>query len=324
MTIVEQIHPGFYWAEPLRAGAKLDVKRVGKDLHITGLFPRYEVRDHPSDLIRQHEIARQNRRSQRTGKDSPHILFANANSDEKLIEFVGRFGPVVARSADVMPESTLHLINLPGKPLPPGPDRPLLTAKQDMQELRNERLIYSSAFALIMELARSEFNYLSAQRLIGEIASHIRDWPRQWKRERLQSRREPFWRLTADSLQRIQQLSSSRPDTFLPPILDARIVMCELLNVFRATAFPNPLEMHSSIKHGIRPLLYSILRREFLHPHDVGVCANTQCREFFEVERADQQFCTPECSLRQRQREYWRKTGKKRRKKRLKLKTKHN
>ena len=175
-----------------------------------------------------------------------------------------------------------------------------------------------------MELARSEFNYLAAQRLIGEIASHIREWPRQWKRERSQRVEEPLWGLTAASLERIRQLSSSRPDMLLPPTIDARIVMCELLNVFRATAFPNPLEMHSSIKHGIRPLLYSILRREFLHLHDVDVCANTQCREFFEVERAGQQFCTPECSLRQRQREYWRKHGKKLRENRLKNKKKHN
>lgn len=51
--------------------------------------------------------------------------------------------------------------------------------------------------------------------------------------------------------------------------------------------FPHPAEMHSDIRVGIGPLLYSILRREFLQPCDVGVCANTQCRKLFEVERLD-------------------------------------
>jgi hypothetical protein len=54
--------------------------------------------------------------------------------------------------------------------------------------------------------------------------------------------------------------------------------------------FPNRLEMHGSIKYGIRPLLYSILRRQFLAPRDFAACANTQCRDFFNLERAGQRF----------------------------------
>jgi hypothetical protein len=80
-------------------------------------------------------------------------------------------------------------------------------------------------------------------------------------------------------------------------------VICELLNVFRSMVFPNASEAHASIRYGIRPLLYSILRREFLSPRDIRSCANTQCRKFFEVEREGQRFCGAECSLRQRQRE---------------------
>jgi hypothetical protein len=249
-------------------------------------------------------VARKDRSigKQKAGKDSPLIRFANADTDEKLIAFVRTFGPVVAKST--------HLHSEP---------QPILTAQQEMQELRNERSIYHAALALVMELRRTrDFDYLFAQRLIEKIASNISDWPRQWEREQLHRNGEPFWGLATDSLKRIQQLSFSRPDMLLPPSLDARIVICELLNVFRATIFPNPLEMHRSIKYGIRPLLYSALRREFLYPHDVGICGNTQCRDFFEIERAGQQFCTPECSLRQRQREYWKKRGKKLRKKRLK------
>jgi hypothetical protein len=102
-----------------------------------------------------------------------------------------------------------------------------------------------------------------------------------------------------------------------PPTLDGRIVLCELVNSFRATVFPNPLEMHSSIKYGIRPLLYALLRRQFINPRDFSACANTQCRNFFNIERSGQRFCSDDCSTHQRQRTYWAKRGKKLRKKRL-------
>jgi hypothetical protein len=119
-------------------------------------------------------------------------------------------------------------------------------------------------------------------------------------------------------VQNIGQTNLLLPPQFvLPPQLDARIVLCELVNVFPLRAFPNPAEMHSYIRFGIRPLLYNILRREFLQPRDVAVCANTHCRAFFEVERADQRFCDPVCSRQHRQREYWKDCGKTARRKRL-------
>jgi hypothetical protein len=65
-------------------------------------------------------------------------------------------------------------------------------------------------------------------------------------------------------------------------------------------------------------LLYSILRQELLYPRDIAACANTQCREFFEIERAGQRFCCDACSLHQRQREYWQNRGRKLRGKKAK------
>src|SRR5579862_9235806 len=99
MTIVERIHHGFQWAEPPRSGGELEVERVGSDLQIRGLYPRYRVEDAPSDLIRQFEKAPKNPcpiGQEKIGKESPDVLFANADSDEQLIAFARRFGPVVA------------------------------------------------------------------------------------------------------------------------------------------------------------------------------------------------------------------------------------
>jgi hypothetical protein len=195
----------------------------------------------------------------------------------------------------------------------------LQTARQDLQELKNEQRIYKAAFNLILELAKegSEYEPESANRWIAEIAHGISDWPRQWSREKKQRGKNPLWRAPRESIQRIAAPGSMSCDAILPPQVDARIVLCELLNVFPSLAFPNRIEMYSYVQFGIRPLLYGILRREFLQPRDVARCANTQCREFFEVDRQGQQFCSWECSQQQRQRDYWQSRGKNARKERL-------
>ena len=272
---------------------------------ITGLFPRYDVQNSPTDLICQFEKAPRQVLigQQRAGTQSPDIAFANADTDDKLIAFARRFGPVVARcikDTRFIPDKKL------GEPRWPA----RLIAHQDMQELRNERAIYRAALDLVLQLNQPDFDFAFAQQTIKTIAVGVGDWPRQWERERSQRKKVPMWNLTSESLKRIKALSSEPRDAILPPFLGGRIVMCELLNSFRSTIYPNPSEMHSDIKFGIRPLLYSILRRGFIYPRGFAACANTECRNFFNIERAGQQFCCPECSLQHRQRVYWEQRGK--------------
>ena len=45
--------------------------------------------------------------------------------------------------------------------------------------------------------------------------------------------------LKPESLKRIEGLSSGSPGLMLPPHLDGRIVICELLNVFRSAIYSN-------------------------------------------------------------------------------------
>ena len=129
---------------------------------------------------------------------------------------------------------------------------------------------------LVRELAQppKKYDFDLAQTLIAEIREQITDWPRQWKRELSQRGVEPFWKLAPGSLKRIQELGSNIPDGMLGPMIDGRIVICELLNIFRPMAFPNPLELHGSLRYGIRPLLYSVLRREFFSLRNAAVCAH--------------------------------------------------
>lgn len=297
-------------------GKELDVESVGTDLQITGLFPSYRGEGFPCDLIRQYEkFPRQLAIGQKTnGVQSPEMFFANADTDEKLIAFVRRFGPVVAKCV-----KDTRMIPAPelGRPRFPG----RLIAQQDMQELRNERTVYCSALALVMQLGQPNYDYDSAQQLIKTIAENIQDWPRQWERERSLRAEpkwptEPKWNLSAESLKRIDVLSSTPSNPIFSDYLSGRIIICELLNSFPSIVFPNPLEMHNSIMFGIRPLLYSLLGRQLFYPRGFSVCLNTECRSFFNIDRASQQFCSPECSLRHRQRIYWQERGSKLRKKR--------
>ena len=119
-----------------------------------------------------------------------------------------------------------------------------------MQELRNERAIYRAALDLVLQLNQPDFDFAFAQQTIKTIAVGVGDWPRQWERERSQRKKVPMWNLTSESLKRIKTLYSEPRDAILPPFLGGRIVMCELLNSFRSTIYPNPSEMHSDINPG--------------------------------------------------------------------------
>jgi hypothetical protein len=300
MKNVEQ-HPGFQWGKSDGKTGQFKVERAGEELRIRALFPDYEQKDPPEDLIRGYELARKRRfvDKKNIAKNSPHVQFANADTDEKLIAFVSRFGPVIAKSTKVgHGERTLTL-----------------NAVQDLNELRVEQVVYHAALSLIMELGRKKFNPEVAAGLIAEIATNIKNWPEQLNRG--PEGADLLWKLSAASMKRISDLSAWRPNSLLPPTVDARIVISELLNVFPARVFPNPLEMHSAIWFGIRPLLYALLRREFLHGRETEVCANTFCRDCFEMDRAGQIFCSPDCSRQQRQRDYWQDRGNKLRKKRM-------
>ena len=310
MTTVERFWSAFAWAEPMQDN-ELHLITIGNKLQISGFFPTYKNRSRPTDLLSWYEALRRNRSRGKPNseEDSPHVVFANADNDEKLIAFVKRFGPVVA---EFVHEEF-------------GPPH-LLTAKQDLAELRRERFVYCSALSLVLEvkrsLARPKRRFDFGKSLIRDIVSNTSHWPEQWERERKLRKREPSWRPT--ELDRIQQIAVSGKDLFLRADLDGRIVICELLNTFQSPVFPNPTELHSSIRYGIRPLLYAILRTEFLHPRETGVCENTRCRKFFALKRTDQQFCSSLCSRHQRQRDYWQESGKERRAARMDQKRRYS
>lgn len=314
-----KIVPGYQWGEPLRGNDSLVVSRVGEELEIVAAVPSFLSGDHPSDLVQQYQLARKRQSKQLAGKDCPHVQFANAQTDNKLIEFVRRFGPVTCKSCQREPSA--DAIPLTHDDLE-APIQVLMRARQDLQELRNEQRIYQAALGLLIDLEKpdADYDFNTAKTRIATIGLGIQDWRKQRDREQTEKGRDcpPLWNVRESSIQRITALAEANRDPLLTPKLDARIVLCELVNIFPSLAFPNPLEMHSYIRFGVRPILYGILRRELLYPRETGICANTQCRAFFEIQRAGQHFCDADCSQRHRQRLYWKSKGKARRKKRAK------
>jgi hypothetical protein len=324
--------PPFQWGTSFPAGSDLYVEPAGDCLRVVGFDPLITVARDPSlrswDLFLQYQRAPRNWRPGETGKSSPHIRFANADTDEKLITFVGQFGPVVAKSV----RETLT----PPQEDPLQPDiPPVLTAEQDMNELRNERLLYHSVLTLMFELGRGKNADISTvRRCISEITAKTTDWPRQWKREfGLKSLKKPYWVFGEEEMQRVREfeLSASRlsfgerisgrnkPES--NTLRAGHNIICELANAFKPSVYRwgnSTIEgPHWDLRFGIRPLLYFILRREYLKGGGVAVCANDRCRECFEIDRVDQRFCGEGCSRQQRQREYWAGRGKELRKRRI-------
>ena len=246
-----QPYIGYQWGEPPNGESSFLVNRVGEELEITAAMPEYLSDDRPCDFVRKYEIARKNRSigKQRTGKDSPHIRFANADSDDALIDFVRGFGPVVSKNWKMLPFDP----RIRPEGAAESEVQMLMRAQQNLQELRIEQRIYKAALGLVVELVKrpAEYDFTSAKQWMVEIALNIQDWPRQWNREKKERGQNPLWRVRGDAMRRIAAVARSGPDLLLPPQVDARIVICELVNVFPLLAFPNPPEMHSYFLFGI-------------------------------------------------------------------------
>ena len=271
--------------------------------------------------------------AQTGAKESPHIRFANSISDLELTEFLRHFGPWAP-------------IDIRQREGPPELDwRIVVEALEDLPTLRTEQQTFAAALQLIMELRAGEKGadptFLRQQ--IIKIAEGIATWPEQWEREERwrdsfspmpwhfdRNHRDYVWRMRwavcspdqpKPSSVRLEELdwrmralveSASRPT---PSAYRAgHLLLCELINAFPTELqFEDPYVVEtlspSAWIFGIRPIMYLILRHEYLGREGLGRCQNDRCRRFFESSRAGQKFCSPECSQKFRQRDYWTKWG---------------
>jgi|GEM_PF-2009023 len=337
MTFVEPLsnreYPCFVW------GKDVCVHKLGEELKISAAeICTQEERDSVPDALRLYRQAVSRFGSQkRQGKNSPHVQFANAEDDQKLIEFVRRFGPVVVSSLrrEDRPDPSEYWADI-------GLTQSYVVARENLAELRAERLVYRAALELLSELQdQREPKIVVIRTLVSEIVDNVSRWPKQWERERaFRASGQGYslqltWSFSQQNIEHLQIYRyyvnrESSGDRFkdgliaIDPIDAAHHVICELVNAFSPVVYTwgkKPVEAPDiDLTGGIRPILYYILRREYLRGGGIGICRNIECRHLFEIERSGQEFCSDLCSRHQRQRDYWQHRGKKLRQRRRKRK----
>lgn len=201
-----------------------------------------------------------------------------------------------------------------------------ITALQSVDGLRRERQIYACALGLVTELAKKESacDLDTIQRYIAQICDGCKQWPREWQKEaewrRSRDYLPPQWRFGAKELENLRSQwwsakACPKPKELREVLVHSgafycgHCVVCSLVNAFIPEVHYAGVVYEASARNsslfGVRPVLYYILRQEYLRRGGTRLCANVRCNKFFSVERGGQTFCTEECSRRQRQREYW-------------------
>ena len=273
---------------------------------------------------------------------SSHVSFANAVSDDALVEFVREFGPVAAKAVAEGDRPQTEAMSL--EDMLKADLRTPIAAVQDLVTLRRERRTYASALGLLGELMQGEnkASVTAMQQHVAGIAEGVWYWPEQWEAERQ-------WRASQNSVPVAWHFDSNRHGSifrlknhmFAPeyptgtlesammtrPFHAGHLVLCRLINAFATEVrYFNDRAVEAlpfdSLRFGIRPALYQILKHMYLGRAGAQVCRNDQCRQFFESKREGQNYCRHECSQQYRQRQYWAKTGAKKRKSRRRLKQK--
>jgi hypothetical protein len=116
----------------------------GDELQVTGIvvLPDEEALAGSDFLLEyRHAVIRYGGKK-RQGKNSPHIQFANAESDAELIKFVQRFGPEVISSLRTEERSIPEVTDVPGVVhYDYSVDRTILVARRVLTHLRNAILV---------------------------------------------------------------------------------------------------------------------------------------------------------------------------------------
>ena len=293
MAVVERI--SFRWAD------KITVRREGDTLYVRGQNNTGSVRS--GSEIQAPDLFRQYRNY---GAEVPHVQFANARTDEDLVGFVRRYGPVN------------------GKCQAPGPlARPdsAVEVTESIHSLRRERMIFASALQLLDGLRKGVD--IDAANGLGDFVSACSQpipagdvWPEADRILQLLVRARGYG----------FQGNARELEEFLRRLRGTSVrgygwdVLCLILCSFTPELVPvkgGLAEMPPRNKAGTLPALFFMLRRDCLDGQEIKICGQRECRRFFKVERSGQRFCTAECSQLQRQRDYWQRRGKEARAQRI-------
>jgi hypothetical protein len=321
------------WAQNIK------VRRSGRDLIVSGESAEFEAV--PAGYLQQmgHEdLLRTYRTATESGKRPPHLQFANATSDDQLLAFVNRYGPVAAKRAHY--DATDQTVN----------------AVQNIRVLRREQKILSCAVRLWGALAAATALVEQMNLLQSGITRQLEHRDRSGeavaraRHAKIANEHRPHFQGIYETVAELGELTRPNPkredDQTFPwgdSSLDSTFlvrhalkkgdyeraawfghrVLCLLLDKFPCRLLferGRVMELPEQTPFGIRPALYFMLRSDYQRGREIQICQRTECGQSFVVERAGGKYCSPRCSKLQRQRDYWAETGTARRRLRTKAK----
>ena len=296
------------WAHKIGVEPKPDKLIVSGERHIMspaqGIHVDTDLLESSKPLARWGEQRR---------KMPPHIKFANATTDAKLVEFVRRWGPVDGDSKVIIGSSPSD------KVLDVVATREIRTRLsvsvrtrameleviQDLAELRREQKLFASAARLIAEIQTKKPN-------ADEVFEHYSQLPESEDRKH-------FFRVIESVSHRGGSLSSAACQR-------AQVALCHLLDRFPASlqlTKRGAVELPLLETQGIKSILYFFLRLEYLQAGrlGLGVCQRAKCNKVFVRDRRSDVFCGRKCSNLYRGLDYYYSAGRARRQERNRNRT---
>lgn len=230
----------------------------------------------------------------------PHLRFANADTDEKLIAFVKDFGPVLAWS-DVPGEEEGEADRWKGKVK--------ASAEESLPLLRAERDRFASLLRLIGILKEPVFGREAVLAVTEEVHrkySPYGDRPVPISFSRF-SRRMKTGDVHLEALILGDLLGFLEPFRFKAQVVSAGPKKRPMLAVLPQITEPR----------NFRFVLYGLLLRELEGTGLVRKCDYQRCGVTFRPDRVNQRYCNKKCGVNHASKRYWDKHGKLRRRERL-------
>jgi hypothetical protein len=200
---------------------------------------------------------------------------------------------------------------------------------QNLGELRTEQTLLKATIALMGRLVnpvpRTPAGTKEIDDLVGllqALPEGTKHWAAQLEKEQAELRSEydvavPEWHWSPADQSYLEGLAisasgavsrrsspghSSSASILLPdPHTLSRSALILLLN-----AFPFSLQWHGNapievppdqLLHGIRPLLFAMLRWDLLHERQIRMCIREGCSDYFVASRSDKDCCSTRCSV---------------------------
>ncbi len=267
--------------------ANIRVKRAGSNLIVTGegrIPDPFEPRDLNPEQVSGVDIFRRFRRyglRNLSGKELSRAAgiyqFADATTEEKLIEFIEEFGPVWGKIQSSQTEE----------------DRTVtLTVAQHMKRLWREQEQFA-ALVLLVQQANKKRNTHSAEDCAAISVAML-------------DLELPLYALIFNNA--YLDAAGSHREKAAAALPWAHRAICNVLNEYAPKLIPFDdavIELPIVQDEGIRSAIYWRLRLDYLAKRSIGTCGN--CDGHFPIYRRGAEGCSQPCRVAIRNTRYWQK-----------------